>query len=131
MVHLLEADLDRKKASVDELEGKLQGMANFGLRYFLKYSYSVLLIDNNRCTVGIKLSDLNRPWTSKLGWRYFEANTIDRNELQIRKNSQKGTGTKMAQKLNSFEKFERKKIKYQPCSQPRDFLRTREMPQNT
>ena len=34
MVHLLEADLDRKKASVDELEGKLQGMANFGLRYF-------------------------------------------------------------------------------------------------
>ena len=29
MVHLLEADLDRKKASVDELEGKLQGMANF------------------------------------------------------------------------------------------------------
>ena len=32
-------------------------------------------------------------------------NNIDRNELQIRKNSQKGTGTKMAEKLNSFEKL--------------------------
>ena len=31
------------------------------------------------------------------------------NELQICKNSQKGTGTKMAEKLNNFEKFERKK----------------------
>jgi hypothetical protein len=35
--------------------------------------------------VGINpiLSDLNTPQTSKLGWRYFEANKIDRNELQI------------------------------------------------
>ena len=59
-------------------------------------------------TVGINpvLSDLNTPRTSKLGWRYFEANKIDRNELQIPKNSQKGTGT---EKLNNFEKFERKK----------------------
>ena len=40
------------------------------------------------------LSNLNTPRTSKLGWRYIEANKIDRNELQIRKNSQKGTGTK-------------------------------------
>ena len=45
-------------------------------------------------TVGINpiLSDLNTPQTLKLGWRYFEANKIDRNELQIRKNSQKATG---------------------------------------
>ena len=27
----------------------------------------------------------------------------------------------MAEKLNNFEKFERKKIKFQPCSQPRDW----------
>ena len=62
-------------------------------------------------TVGINpvLSDLNTPQTSKLGLRYFEANKIDRNELQIRKNLQKGTGTKMSEKLNNFEKFERKK----------------------
>jgi hypothetical protein len=44
-----------------------------------------------------------------LGWRYFEANKIDRNKLQIRTNQQKGTGTKMAEKLNNFEKFEKKK----------------------
>jgi hypothetical protein len=35
-----------------------------------------------------------------LGRRYFEAN-------KIRKHSQKDTGTKMAEKLNNFEKFER------------------------
>jgi hypothetical protein len=39
----------------------------------------------------------------------LEHNKIDRNELQIRTNSQKGTGTKIAEKLNNFEKFERKK----------------------
>ena len=62
-------------------------------------------------TVGINptLSDPFTSQTSKLGWRYFEANEVDR-----KKNSrQKGTGTKMA------ENFERKKIKFQPCSQPR------------
>jgi hypothetical protein len=68
-------------------------------------------------------SELNIPQTSKLGWRYFEANKIDRNELQIHKN-----GTKMAEKLNNFEKFERKTIKFQPYSQPRDLLRTSQMP---
>ena len=31
------------------------------------------------------------------------------NELLIRPNSQKGTGTKLAEKSNNFEKFERKK----------------------
>jgi hypothetical protein len=30
----------------------------------------------------------------------------------------KDTGTEMAEKLNNFEKIERKKIKHQPCSQP-------------
>ena len=39
----------------------------------------------------------------------MEHNKINRNELQIRTNSQKGTGTKMTEKLNNFEKFERKK----------------------
>ena len=69
-------------------------------------------------TVGInpRLSDLKGPGTSKLDWRYLEHNKIDRNKLQIRTNSQKGTGTKMAEKLNNFEKFERKKVKFQPCS---------------
>ena len=52
-----------------------------------------------------QLSDLKGPGTSKLDWRYLEHNKIDRNELQIRTNSQKGTGTKIAEKLN-----------FQPCS---------------
>ena len=30
---------------------------------------------------------------------------LERNELQISTNSQKGTGTKIAEKLNNFEKF--------------------------
>jgi hypothetical protein len=70
--------------------------------------------------VGINpiLSDLNTTRTSKLSWRYFETYKTDKNELQIRKNSQKGTRTKMAEKLNNFENFERKDIKFQPCSQP-------------
>ena len=57
-----------------------------------------------------RLSDLKGPGTSKLDWGYLEHNKIDRNELQIRTNSQKGTGTKIA------ENFERKKVKFQPCS---------------
>ena len=44
-----------------------------------------------------------------MDWRYLEHDKIDRNELQIRINSQIGTGTKMAEKLNNFEEFERKK----------------------
>jgi hypothetical protein len=63
-----------------------------------------------------------------MDWRYLEHNKIDRNELQICTNSQKGTGTKMAEKMNDFEKFERKKIQFQPCSQPRDLLMTGQMP---
>ena len=56
-----------------------------------------------------RLSALKGPGTSKLDWRYLKHNKIDRNELQIRTNSQKGTGTKIAENLNNFEKFVRKK----------------------
>jgi hypothetical protein len=73
------------------------------------------------------LSDLQGPGTSKLDWRYLEHYKIDRNKLQISTNSEKCTGTKMAEKLNNFEKFERKKIKLQPFSQPRDLLMTGQM----
>ena len=71
-------------------------------------------------TVGInpRLSDLRGPRTSKLVWRYLEHKKIDRNELQIRTNSQKGTGTKIAEKLNNFEKFERKKSNFSPVLNP-------------
>ena len=59
-------------------------------------------------TVGInpRLIDLKGPGTSKLDWRSLEHYKIDRNEVQIRTNSQKGTGTKMAEKMNNFEKLE-------------------------
>ena len=57
-----------------------------------------------------RLSDLKGPGTSTLhGGKYLEHNKIDRNELQIRTNSQKCLGTKIAEKLNNFEKFESKK----------------------
>ena len=49
-----------------------------------------------------RLSDPLPPQNSKLGWRYFEANKIDRNKLQIRTNWQNGTGTKMAEKIEQF-----------------------------
>ena len=62
-----------------------------------------------------RVSDLKGSETSNLDWRYLYHNKIDRNELQIRTNSQKGTGTKMAEKLNNFEKFKREKVKIQPC----------------
>ena len=80
-------------------------------------------------TVGInpRLNDLKGPGTSKLDRRYLDHDKIDRNELQIRTNSQKGTGTKIVEKLNNFEKFDRKIIKFQPCSQPRDLLMTGQM----
>ena len=64
---------------------------------------------NSTVRINPRLSDLKGPETSKLDWRYLEHNKIDRHELQIRTNSQKGTGTKIAEKLNNFEKFERKK----------------------
>ena len=47
--------------------------------------------------------------TSKLDWMYLEHNKIDRNKLQIGTNLQKGTGSKLAEKLNNVKKFERKR----------------------
>ena len=86
-------------------------------------------------TVGFKfnhiLSEPQGPGTSKLDWRYLEHNKIDSNELQIHTNSQKATGTKIVEKLNKFEEFERKKVKFQACSYPRDLLITGQMPQTT
>ena len=49
-----------------------------------------------------QLSDLKGPGTSKLDWRYFEYNKIDRNELQVRIYLHKGTGTKMTDKLTNL-----------------------------
>jgi hypothetical protein len=68
--------------------------------------------------VGInpRLIEPRGPGTSKLDRRYLEHNKIDRNELQICTNSQKGTGTKRAETLNNFEKVERKKVQFQPFS---------------
>jgi hypothetical protein len=70
--------------------------------------------------VGInpRLIDPRGPGTSKLDWRYLKHNKIGRNELQIRTNSQKGTGTKMAEKMNNFENFERKKSNFSPVLNP-------------
>ena len=80
--------------------------------------YADFRVPIQNTTVGInpRLSDLKGPGSLKLDWRYLEHNIIDRNELQIRTTSQKGTGTKIAKKLNNFERFERKKVKFQPCS---------------
>jgi hypothetical protein len=50
------------------------------------------------------LIDVKGAGNSKLDWRYFEHNKVDRNELQIHKNAQKGTGTKIAEKLNNLKK---------------------------
>ena len=69
--------------------------------------------------INLRLSDLKGPGTSKLDWRYLEHNKIDRNELQIRTNSRKGTGTKIVEKLNNFEKFERKKSNFNPVLNPK------------
>ena len=65
-----------------------------------------------------RLSDLKGPETSKLDWRYLEPNKIDRNELQVCTNSQKDTGTKITEKLNNLEKFERKKSNFSPVLNP-------------
>jgi hypothetical protein len=61
-----------------------------------------------------------------LDWRYLEHNKIVRNELQIRTNSQKGTGTKIAEKLNNFEKFlkklkGKKRSNFSPVLNPETF----------
>ena len=61
-----------------------------------------------------QLSDLKGPGTSKLDWRYFEYNKIDRNELQVRIYLHKGTGTKMTDKLTNLT--EKKLIIFVPVS---------------
>ena len=53
-------------------------------------------------TVGI--NPRQEAGTSKLDWMYLEHNKIDRNKLQIGTNLQKGTGSKLAEKLNNFER---------------------------
>ena len=58
---------------------------------------------NNTVGINPRLSDLKGPGTSKSDWRYLEHNKIDKNELQICANSQKGKGAKIAEKLNNFE----------------------------
>ena len=66
-------------------------------------------------TVGINpiLSDPRGPRTSKVDWRQLKLN-----ELQIHTNTQKGPGTKMAEKLNNFEKFKREKSNFRPVLNP-------------
>ena len=87
----------------------LKEIAAFGTfleQFHQKQQQNATKTSQNTKSVGIIpiLSDLNKPQTSKLDWRYCEAYKIGS------KKSQKGTGTKMAEKLNNFEKFERKKI---------------------
>jgi hypothetical protein len=57
---------------------------------------------NNTVKDNPQISDLKGPGTSKLDWRYFEHNKVDRNELHIHKNLHKGTKTKMTEKLNTL-----------------------------
>ena len=56
-----------------------------------------------------RLSDLKGPGTSKLDWRYLEHDKIDRNELQIRTNSQKKHRNKNCWKIEQFWKIWKKK----------------------
>ena len=75
------------------------------------------ILNDQLNTVGINLtiSDPFTPRISKLGGRYFEANKIDSITLQIRTNRQKGTGTKMAEKLNNLTE---KKSDFSPVLNP-------------
>ena len=43
-------------------------------------------------------------------------NKVDRNELQVRKNLHKGTGTKMTEKLNNMKNWTEKKNQIHPCA---------------
>ena len=49
-----------------------------------------------------QLSEPQGPRTPKVDWKYLDHKKIDMNELQIQTNSQKGTGTKMTEKLNNL-----------------------------
>ena len=85
-----------------------------GVHIFIVLLIEQIMKNRKISTVGINptLSDPFTSQTSKLGWRYFEANEVDR-----KKNSrQKGTGTKMA------ENFERKKkSNFSPVLNPDTF----------
>ena len=49
-----------------------------------RYDFSKNLTDSPAAVgINLRLSDPLTPRTSKLGWRSFEANKIDRNKLQI------------------------------------------------
>ena len=73
---------------------------------FLRFNHSLKLQYHKERIITVKdnpqLSDLKGLGTSKLDWRYFEQNRVDRNELQVCKNLHKGTGTKMTEKLNNL-----------------------------
>ena len=69
-----------------------------GVHIFIVLLIEQIMKNRKISTVGINptLSDPFTSQTSKLGWRYFEANEVDR-----KKNSrQKGTGTKMAENFS-------------------------------
>ena len=76
---------------------------------FLRFNHSLKLQYHKERIITVKdnpqLSDLKGLGTSKLDWRYFEQNRVDRNELQVCKNLHKGTGTKMTEKLNNLTEF--------------------------
>ena len=72
------------------------------------------------------LSDLNTLGTSKLDWRYFEHSAIDRNELQILQNLQKGTGKKWLRIEQAWKIWKKKKI--HQCAEPSDLLMTNQVP---
>ena len=56
-----------------------------------------------------KIGEPSTAGTSKLDWRSFESMQIDRNKVQIRTNSQKGTKSKKHENLRDFENFKEKK----------------------
>ena len=63
----------------------------------------------------VEINPIVTKWTLhtpnlKIGRQVLWSLKIERNKLQIRTNCQIGTGTKMAEKLNKFKKFEKKKI---------------------
>ena len=60
-----------------------------------KCSQLVLFVNHNKLGVLIE----TRLTMESL---YFKHNKVDRNELQVRKSLHKGTGTKMAEKLNNL-----------------------------
>ena len=61
------------------------------------------IVGRSTVVINPRLSDLKEPG---IGLEVLGISS-NRNILHIRTNSQKGTGTKIAEKLNNFEKFER------------------------